>query len=89
MLFIEKQPEEVKIGLYNLAVHNWPTIHCDGAAEIPPSSRQRTQPALERRMERNLLPLPKPRVGLRIALATLDRKATDGSCSLCESKRVK
>jgi hypothetical protein len=85
MLFIEKHPEEVKIGLNNSAAQKKPRyslrLCCRYAAFLSSAHDRFQQPDLERRMERNLQPLPTTSVGSRIAPATLDRKATHGPLS--------
>jgi hypothetical protein len=55
MLFIEKQPEEIKVGLHNLAVQQGPYVSlrtcCRSAASLSSAYDKFQQPLTERRPE--------------------------------------
>jgi hypothetical protein len=94
MLFIEKQPEEIKVGLHNLAVQQGPYLSlrtcCRSAASLSSAYDKFQQPLTERRPERNSGVSARSHVSSRVMPTITDRKAVgkDGPCRVCEVKGI-
>jgi hypothetical protein len=92
ILFIEKQPEEVKIGLHNLAVQKGPhsslRLCCQDASFLLSAYETFQQPDPERRMEQNSHPFSKPSLVSRTAPTPMDRKNERWALSFVQRKRI-